>query len=71
MKEQDREFNADIKRINEEYKKKQDEFAKESDESQKQIVSLKGEVNETKIDSELKRQYTKREIEGRIQCIKR
>lgn len=69
LKEKDRELNAEIKQINEEYKKQQDEFAKEAQESQEEIIRLKKSVNETKTDSELQRQYKKREIEGSLLCV--
>jgi len=71
LKEKDRELNAEIKQINEEYKKQQDEFAKEAQESQEEIIRLKKSVNETKTDSELQRQYKKREIEGSLLCVQR
>ena len=71
LKEKDRELNAEIKQINEEYKKQQDEFAKEAQESQEEIIRLKKSVNETKTDSELQRQYKKREIEGALLCVQR
>ena len=71
LRKLDKDLNAEIKRINEDLKKKQDEFAKEAQESSDETARLKKAVNETKTESELQRGYKKREIEGKLQCMKR
>ena len=67
----DRDLNHEIKKINDDLKKKQDEFAKDAQEAQDETARLKKAVNETKTESELQRGYKKREIEGKLQCMKR
>ena len=71
LKVLDRDLNYEIKKINEDLKKKQDEFAKEAQESSDETARLKKAVNETKTESELQRGYKKREIDGKLQCMKR
>ena len=69
LKQEEKEYTNLIKQVNEDLKKKQDDYAKEAGESTEDITRYRKQLNETKIESELQIQYTKREIEGKLSSM--
>lgn len=71
LKEQEKQYNDDIKNFQDKLKKNNEEFATEQQQSVEDISKLKKNVNETKTESELQVQYMKRVISGSIACMER
>lgn len=71
LKEEEKDYMAKIKKINEDLKQKQDSNAKEAAESTEDITKYRKQLNETKTESQLQIEYTKREIRGYLQTLER
>lgn len=69
LKKEEKDYTNKIKKVNDDLKKKQDDYAKEAGESTEDITRYRKQLNETKIESELQIQYTKREIEGKLSSM--
>lgn len=64
LRNQEKDLNLEIKKLNDDFKFAQDEYAKEALENNKEILTLKKQVNETKTEAELHVQYRGRQTKG-------
>lgn len=71
LRNQEKDYNEQIKHFTEELKKKNDESIAEQTQSQEAIENLKKTANETKTESELQIEYQKRVMDGKIKSMRR
>jgi hypothetical protein len=64
LRNQEKDLNLEIKKLNDDFKFAQDEYAKEALENNKEILTLKKQVNETKTEADLHVQYKDRQTDG-------
>lgn len=71
LKEEERNYMQQIKKVSEDDKNKRDVNARDAAESTEEISKSAMKLNETKTESRLQIEYTKREIEGKLQTMSR
>ena len=71
LKEEEHNYMQQIKKVTEDDKNKRDINAREASESTEEISKSRMKLNETKTESHLQIEYTKREIDGKLQTMTR